>query len=796
MKDLELQAAELDGHWLSLFPHVKVLSLDCFDTLLWRKVAAPTDVFYALCNHEKFRALGITARLRASAESRARKKKWLRNKSTEVSLEEIYQAAAPGLDAGEIRELADLEIACEIEYGFIFKPVADLIRQAKQQGLAVIIVSDTYFSEDQLRRLLFSLMPELESLIDHVFCSSAFGVSKAGKIWRHVIPAMHVRPEQICHLGDNIVADLHSAQAFGINATHLRHHAAGLSDLLAQRPQVAMQLLPELRDTAPLPSYFHAQLAAGDKSKDLASKMGYAALGPVMYAFADFLLNEIAQLEKEGNTVKPAFLMRDGFLPGKACAALGGVPVGSALNISRYTATAASLDSEEAINQVLEEGFGPDRMPALLRQLLVPVDVAEKVMRLVQRSEDRERKFVELIQQKDTLKVIQKNSAAFRARLIRHVVKATGVKSGDTLMFIDLGYNGTAQSRLQHILKQELNVDLIGRYLIAGEVSVGQKYRKGLIDPAWIDTRSITTLTRYIAAFEMMCAQGTSSTVDYTGDGEPILADSCISAGQQATVDRIQQACVQFIDDYSKLPPCHRPSMEPGQLAQATAIDLARLLYFPTVEEIDCLNDFQFDFNLGTDLTMSLFDVDKALVSMRREGLGYMSEKLESMRTNYPVELRHADISLSNLWFTHNRYGYDIAPSRISLRQESISAIVANPGAHTRHELIATPTHDGYFSMLIPVSDNFDVALMVGERYTWLQIESVQLVNQAELHDAVDMIPGEEVIFDQMQYQENGLFMLDKGSMVYFPVAKKTTKKLGCRIVFRPIAYHQDAVAH
>ena len=40
-----LQARDLDSTWLPSFTDVKILSLNCFDTLLWRKTATPIDVF-------------------------------------------------------------------------------------------------------------------------------------------------------------------------------------------------------------------------------------------------------------------------------------------------------------------------------------------------------------------------------------------------------------------------------------------------------------------------------------------------------------------------------------------------------------------------------------------------------------------------------------------------------------------------------------------------------------------------------------------------------------------------------
>ena len=51
---------------------VRVLSLDCFDTIVWRRVAAPHDVFFTLQSSPVWRAHGIRAYHRTQGEAAAR----------------------------------------------------------------------------------------------------------------------------------------------------------------------------------------------------------------------------------------------------------------------------------------------------------------------------------------------------------------------------------------------------------------------------------------------------------------------------------------------------------------------------------------------------------------------------------------------------------------------------------------------------------------------------------------------------------------------------------------------------
>ena len=43
---------------------IKVLSLDCFDTLLWRKTVSPSDVFQDLQSRPAFKEIGYNSFLR------------------------------------------------------------------------------------------------------------------------------------------------------------------------------------------------------------------------------------------------------------------------------------------------------------------------------------------------------------------------------------------------------------------------------------------------------------------------------------------------------------------------------------------------------------------------------------------------------------------------------------------------------------------------------------------------------------------------------------------------------------
>src|SRR5689334_6470195 len=119
-------------------PEVRVLSLDCFDTLLWRDVHAPRDLFGLLP--------GTTVPQRQWAESRARSAAALKRRRNEVSIEEIYAELLPNGSPEERAAAIEAELAAEAQHCYAFTPTVELMRAAKASGRKVVIVSDTYLN--------------------------------------------------------------------------------------------------------------------------------------------------------------------------------------------------------------------------------------------------------------------------------------------------------------------------------------------------------------------------------------------------------------------------------------------------------------------------------------------------------------------------------------------------------------------------------------------------------------------------------------------------------------------------
>jgi FMN phosphatase YigB (HAD superfamily) len=796
----ELFANQLDDLLDRLPKHTQVLSLDCFDTIWWRRVVAPRDVFYALPHHEALQRAGVTASLRGKAETEARAKQRLLKGHTEVNLHDIYrQLLGPQADAQLVDQCVQAEIDCEEAHGFVFEPVLRLIRKARRRGLRVIVVSDTYFTAGQLRGLLKKRLGDDAQAIAQIYCSCDHGTSKTGQIWQHVLEREKLRPKALVHLGDNVHADHEGPARHQITGYWLRHHDEATLNELDGRATTAVQLLPEIHHQQGNPSLFHGVLAAhNDRQAQVAQQIGYRSLGPIVFAFGQFVARQVERLRAEGRPVKLGFLLRDGYLPARVCEAILGQDAVAEINVSRLTAIAASLCSREDVVRVLAAGVSVSAMPAILKQLLLPAEQAQAILAEAGASATPEDTFSQLLLRKDTLALIIERSAALRARLWRHLQTHAGVQRGDRLVLVDLGYSGTVQNRLAAVMKAEYDVELHGLYLIASRVQANQADRHGLIDTRWADDRLIHALTAYIGVFEMMCTKDDGSTLDYEEDGRPIRADVSVGPAQAALVGQMQAAALKFVRDALAVPANCRPGDHDDlALAHQAAIDLGRLIYFPTKDEIQCLSALRFDFNLGTDLILATADLERGLAEYRREGFALMNRDFTALRVSYPMELRHIDVSLSTLLLSLQRFGYGVTPSQASYRSETIHTMAANAQRHAAGTSRAFATHDGFYCLHLPMTARFDLSVLWGQTHEWLQLDAIEKVPMHGDGERADLVLGEQVLLDGVeQIEGNMVKFTDAGMMVFPAYSEADERRYMIRVVYRPLLARQPSEPH
>ena len=760
---------------------LRMLSLDCFDTLLWRHVHAPRQVFADLGS-------GFTLQQRAWAESQARGAAKLRRGRYEVGIGEIYRELMPAADDAVRDAAIQAELAAEARHCYGFAPTVALMREAKARGLEVVIVSDTYLDADQLGDLIRAAAgDEVRGLIDRIFCSSAYGVSKQEGLFKHLLSETRVKPAEILHIGDNKIADLVAATAFGINALHLAQFDRTSEQRL--RLEAAVSTMID-NDQCAYQPHRPAISAGARQIDDPAEQLGYAVLGPVFADFARWIRDEAESLRAAGNgKVHILFLMRDGYLPQKVYEAMFPGDATGALEISRFCAIAGALTTEDKVIRHLEREIGGGDFKALARQFLFPAgEAAALIARLPAR--ERGKAFAKAIRNK--AKTIAHRSQAFADRLTAYIAREVKPESGDTMMLVDLGYNGTVQNHLAPLLEQRFGVAAAGRYLILREQDVSGCDKKGLIDPRGCDSHTLEAFCGNVALIEQLCTAAIGSVVGYREEGEPVRAENSIKGRQSAIRDRVQAGCLRYGREHRAA--MHRPPLSDGEATRrraATAI-LGRLMFLPLPEELEVVASFDHDVNLGDGATVPLFDPEVAASGLKRRGLFYLKG---AERMYLPAELRGRGLPLSLAYFASRRFGLDLRYSDFCDNGIDLPIILADGNDVGTDIVRAHPTQDGYYVAAIPIGDcRYAIGIQFGQLYDWVQVESAEFLPvrhfisdaSAKLPPPIEACPS----LEGMEQVAPHLLRCDDAHsfMMVPPPQREDETPMMLAVAFRPIA--------
>lgn len=789
----------LDGH-----PRVKLLSLDCFDTILWRRVDHPADVFYTLQRDPAYLAHGLDARLRVRAEQQARELAAVQRDSHEVTLDEVYRTAVPGLADDAVAALEEAELAAERQACHALPAAVALLRDAKARGIEVMVVSDTYLREPQLRRLLQAVLPEdAFAAIRRIVVSSEHGVGKAGGLFKRIRDRMNLPVARMLHVGDNPLADLFPARDAGIASLHLRHLPEALEARRQFRATALRLLEPDVRARRPMPASYHPVLAGmAHDEDDIDQTIGYASLGPMMHAFGSWLLAKKRALEAQGRRVKLAFLLRDGYLPHAATAALAGADIGQPVYLSRFAAFAASFRGAGDVQRYLALFATSAQHEAMLRQLGIDGAAADRILAATRNHQRPTQEFARRVLAPEMVARIVERSAAYRARLKTYLERELALAEGDTLVFVDLGYVGTAQRVLAPMMREDWGVDLHGWYFMCTPQAGAGNSRQGLIDCTRFDARTIDTLLPFVSLLENLCTTAAGSVVDYAEDGTPRLARNTTQKQQTQKVERIQRHCLDFVRAAERHYADGGARPDGDALRDTALAEFARMVFLPDAAELAHYDQFALELNLGTDRMVRLHDTDRSLAELRRHGLFYAARRGDDQRINTPHELRHAGMEMTLAMMSTYRYGLAFSAKDWTLREETLPVILLRGPDSTRREVAAQSTHDGCFRLRVPLGKgDVHAGVLFGDRYRWLQLVEARVLRVGDLHLDADPDAGIDVmahlLLDGIREHGHGLLECHgTPALAMLPAGMVLGKdNLTLDLVFRPLALVEAAQA-
>lgn len=561
---------------------VTVLSLDVFDTLVWRLVEKPVDVF----NHvgQRLLAAGLLPRgmkprryqeLRRTAEFRTRERTRRNAGTFEITLEEIYAALATVITD----TTAALQIELETERDLVrFDPlISEVARGAASRGVQLLLCSDTYLSSDQVR--FITRADEVPWLAQAwIATSSEHRLGKADGLVARLLYEKKLGKERVLHIGDNQHADVLGMDAIGIRNIHYRHLADTFSEEYAVEQDLmdmsrAAAVSPDAESARPVHSIsavrkvVDADLRLPGDEPPPAYVSGLMSLGPLLTGFVEWvveqaqaqaapcvfcmtregiflaeLINRYAQAKQIPLHARPLLVSRSVLFPGIFQA-------GSRQEIedflfrrrtpftlARFVALidASDIDaSAVGVDLHLPLRRGQPETETVLDWLAATPSVTERLRSFGERGRRKVWKYVSSVF----------SSAGYVPN------------EHDPLVVVDLGWSSFSQLLLERAIAQfGTRPQTTGLYLgtiseavtseIRGVRALGWLCQGGfprLVDRLFLSTKEIV---------EQACSPDLGSVRDYADDGEPILDSLVRPPNQTFALQTIRNVVRKVLDCY------------------------------------------------------------------------------------------------------------------------------------------------------------------------------------------------------------------------------------------------------
>jgi FMN phosphatase YigB (HAD superfamily) len=623
----------------------RVLSVDIFDTLVWRRVPEPRDLFLLLGRTlaaEGKLASHVSpiqfAELRHAAERAAREKAEAVTGYREILLADIYAGLPDSLFAAGFDSQARIvaEIACEKSHLLLDEDLAALVRFAKTSGAKVFFVSDTYFSAAEIWELLAAAGFKDKALVDRLYVSCEAGRPKYRDLFDTVLKDAGVPAPAYAHVGDNMDADIHPGRHRGMSTVHYDKWIFAprvQTEEFAADLALRAQLLGGRGDfglTGARGRLFHRAPESLDAAHRFYWSYGAAILAPVFAGFARWVLSQSAGLPVYG-------VMREGRFLGRVLAATA-ADLGLSVHVrelwlSRRAVLRAAVYEDgmrflpDAIS--LSPGHTPEECVASLGLTLADIKAvmpdfdfgrADSLTRLANA-------IASTLSLKDKVVI---RSAQLRRNLLAALKSQVDLKKPFILM--DLGYAATIQSVLGRILKRDgISVPITGLYLAANEKAI-QNTRDGADIRAYLNqggygglTGALLSRTPDVLEHACMCPEG--SLADYDETGAPTLLPNQRSAAQIAQMEALQAGILEGVSVINRIlgSLSDTPADQPELKIQIERIIQAALLH-PTAQEAETIGAWHHEANFDLADVRRLKDLSFDAAALQYQGWPALQE--------------------------------------------------------------------------------------------------------------------------------------------------------------------------
>lgn len=288
-----------------------MVSFDVFDTLITRKTYSPQGIFLIL-QERLFREFGLGKyhfcnnfyNLRINAEKNVRLYAEQEDRE-EITLDEIYDFLADRNDIPKdiTLKIKEWEIQTEIDNTYPIIHNIQLLKKFLSEGHHIVLISDMYLSEDNIRNILL----KSSSVFRHIpiYVSSEIKKTKSsGSLYFEIAKMEGESFSDWVHFGDNKNSDYLMPKMLGIDAKHIP-----FEEMTPWENELGKML--GLKNNLTLQFYFGmARNVRLEKKWDIPEKIGGSIGGMLLYPYILWLLRKSIEM----GIRRLYFIARDGYI--------------------------------------------------------------------------------------------------------------------------------------------------------------------------------------------------------------------------------------------------------------------------------------------------------------------------------------------------------------------------------------------------------------------------------------------------------------------------------------------------
>ncbi len=287
-------------------------SFDIFDTLIGRVTDTPHGIFYIMQekltkNKAEYSLPQIVcdnfADLRIKSEVNARRfNKY--HAVDEVTIEDIYSVfiSMTGIEKKYISKIMDLEYEMEKKCIYGIDKNIRLLKDLKEKGEHVILISDMYISERVLRDFLITIDGVFIDIPLYVSCD--YGMTKSsGMLYMKVKDEEKISFTEWIHYGDNPHGDCKVPQVLGITTHYIE------KEVELEWEKGLKQEFLTCTDTNLTLMLGIAKHIIRNKQLTDAEYVGMSVVGPIFYSYIKWIID----ICERKNIKNLYFIARDGY---------------------------------------------------------------------------------------------------------------------------------------------------------------------------------------------------------------------------------------------------------------------------------------------------------------------------------------------------------------------------------------------------------------------------------------------------------------------------------------------------